>query len=488
VTTEFTPSRAAARSLSAIAFNQIPQIVGSVLYVLLIPRTLGAEVFGQLAYALAFIVLFQMLGELGYQEIFSRHLPEVRQRAGEPGIRALARHLLGVKALVGLGLGLAAALVARGLAPWLRLEQIGLMGLSVAARIVALAAFPLLLGLGETLKWSVDTTWRQLTVTLLMFAIVRTPSLTLSLLALAVHELVFLLLGLWWTRQWVMGDHEARPATSLDLGFGIWELLRFGFVFSLANFTLVMMFRISPIVVEKLTGSYPEVGFFDLALGGLLLLYTFLGQVAYAFVPILTELRLEQRPAEAEVWLGRFVRYATLIVGLGAGGMWAVARPAAPLLFGAGFEPAANTLRAIAVGLLPLPIAWAGVTVSAVDKQPKRKVRGALLGLGVFLVGAVVLRTYAAAGIAFAFGLALIAYSAGYGRIAWRAVIAGGRGWLIALATTAFFLIFFYLSFSSLWLAFAVWVGVAVVYLLVNFAFRVARLDELKEMARALRR
>lgn len=485
MTTEFTPSRAAARSLSAIAFNQIAQIVGSVLYVLLIPRTLGTEVFGQVAYVVALIVLFQMLGELGYQEIFSRHLPEVRQRAGEPGVRAMARRLFGIKVLAGVGLGLAAALIAMVSSPWLRLEQVGLISLCVAARIVALALFPLLLGLGQTLKWSVDTTWRQLAVTLLMFAIVRTPSLTLSLLALALHELIFLCLGMWWARKWLMGG---PGAAGWEFGFGIWELLRFGLVFSLANFTLVMMFRISPIVVEKLTGSYPQVGFFDLALGGLLLLYTFLGQVAYAFVPILTELRLEQRPAEAEVWLGRFVRYATLVVGLGAGGMWAVARPAAPLLFGAGFEPAANTVRAIAVGLLPLPIAWAGVTVSALDRQPTRKVRGALLGLGVFLVGAVAMRPYAATGIAFAFGLALVAYSAGYGRIAWRAMIAGGRGWLIALATTAFFLIFFYLSFSSLWLAFAAWVGVAVVYLLVNFAFRVVRLDELQQIARAFRR
>ncbi|MGH2524258.1 MAG: lipopolysaccharide biosynthesis protein, partial [Anaerolineales bacterium] len=462
-------------------------------YVLLVPRTLGAEVYGQLSFAFALIVLFQMLGELGYQEIFSRYLPEVRQRGGEAGIRAMVHALFGVKALAGLGLGLAAALSARLIAAWLTPAQAWLIGLSVAARVWALAPFPLLLGLGETLKWSVETTWRQIVVTALTLALVRTPSLTLALLATGLHEVVFLLAGLWWVRGWIGGQKlevRSQKVTNLtsDLRPPTSSLLRFGLTFSLANYALVVMFRISLIVVEKLTGSHPEVGFFDLALGGLLLIYTFLGQVAYAFVPILTQLHLDQREAEVEIWLGRFVRYAALTVGLSVGGMWALAGPATPLLFGAGFAPAADTIRAIAVGLLPLPIAWAGVTLSAVEKHPLRKVRAALLSLGLFLAAALALRGYQASGIALAFGLALVGYAVGYGRSALRAVRAGGTGWAVALGATTLFTPFLFFSFSSLFLALAAWAGLAFIYLLLNLALRVIRLDELQQMARALRR
>ncbi len=481
-------SAAAARGVSAILFNQLPQVAGSVLYVAFVPRLLRTEVYGQLAFAFALIAIFQMAGELGYQEIFSRYLPEARRREGEAGVRALARGLFGVKAAAGVGLGLLTALTAGLLAGWLTSPQAALIGVSVALRIWAMGAFALLLGLGETGRWSVETTWRQIVVTILtlLFARSGTPSLTLALLAMVLHEIVFLGLGLWWTRGWLAGWKSAPPVSTLHPPIS--KLLRFGLTFSFANFALVVMFRISLIVVEQLTGSHPEVGFFDLALGGLLLVYTFLGQVAYAFVPILTHVHLDGQPAEAEAWLGRFVRYAAIVVALAVGGMWAVAGPVAPLLFGAGFEPAANAIRTIGVGLLPLPVAWAAVILSAVEKRPAHKVRAALIGLGVFLVGAVMLSGYASAGIALAFGLGLAGYAAGFGQSAWRAVRAGGARWGIALGATSLFSLFLFVSFSSLLLAFAAWLGVAVVYALLALGLRVVHPDEFRKMWRAFQR
>jgi hypothetical protein len=240
--------------------------------------------------------------------------------------------------------------------------------------------------------------------------------------------------------------------------------------------------------VEALTGSHAEVGYFDLALGGLLLVYTFLGQVAYAFVPILTRLHLEANVAEADVWLGRFVRHAGVTVALAAGGIWAIAGPATPLLFGPGYEPTANTLRAIAVGLLPLPIAWGAMIHSTVHKRPAHKVRAALIGLGLFCVGAWALRTYASSGIALAFGLALAGYAAGFGQSALRALRAGGLGWGVTLGTTSLFVIMFLVTFSSLLIAFAAWAGVALVYGAVVVALRVVSMSEIRQVIRALRR
>ncbi len=459
------------------------------LYVAFVPRILRTEVYGQLAFAFALIAIFQMLGEIGYQEIFSRYLPEVQRRAGETGVRAMARRLFVVKAIAGAGLGWVTGLTARWLAGWLAPEQAALVGLSVALRIWTMGPFALLLGLGQTGRWSVETTWRQIVVTVLTLLLVHRPSLTAALAAMVLHELIFLGLGLWWARGvWKseVRSQKSEPLTS-DLRPPTSILLKFGFIFSLANFALVVMFRVSLIVVEKFTGSLPEVGFFDLALGGLLLVYTFLGQIAYAFVPILTRLHLDQLEAEAEIWLGRFVRYAGIVVGLAVGGMWAVAGPAAPLLFGAGFEPAANTIRAIGVGLLPLPVAWAAVILSAVEKRPAHKVRAALTGLGVFLIGAVLLRGYASAGIALAFGAGLAGYAAGFGQSAWRTVRAGGAGWGIALVVTGVFVIFLFVSLSSLWIALAAWSGVAAVYALFMLGLRVVRLDELRQMLHAFR-
>lgn len=485
-------NQAAARSVSAIAFNQIAQVAGSLLFVGLVPRTLGTNVYGQLAFAFALITILQMIGELGYQEIFSRYLPEVRQREGEAGVRAMVRGLFSVRAAVGLALGLAALITARLAAAWLTPIQIGLIAVSVTARVWAMGPFPLLLGLGETHKWSVETTWRQIVITVLTLLIVRRPSLTLGLAAMTLHEIVFLALGLWWVRGWLFQKSEVgsqtldnsvanlRPRTS--------DLLKAGFLFSLANLALVVLFRISPLTVEWLTGSHPQTGFFDLALGSLLLIYTLLGQLGYAFVPILTQLHLAGQSAEADAWLGRVARYSTMLVALAAGGMWAVATPLAPVLFGEGFGPAADTQRMMALALLPLPVAWAGVTLTSVERRPRRKLWAALLGVAAFAVAAPLLRPAASPGIALAFGLAMLGYAAGFGHSAAHAVRTAGRGWLLALAGTAIFGPLFFTRFTSLPLALGAWFGLVCVYVALMLVARVARPGEAKLFLAAVRR
>jgi O-antigen/teichoic acid export membrane protein len=280
----------------------------------------------------------------------------------------------------------------------------------------------------------------------------------------------------------------ANKTSDLRPAYGASDLLKFGFVFSMANFALVALFRISPIMVETLTGSHAETGYFDLAEGGLLLLYGVLGQVAYAFVPILTELHLAQRPDEARLWLGRMARYSALLVAPAVGGMWAVANPVPPLLFGAEFAAAADTIRMMALALLPLPIAWAGVCQSAVDKRPRRKLWAALAGLVVFLIAAALLREGASAGIALAFALAMLGYALGFGRGALEAARAGGAGWLAATVGTLIFLPLFIWPSDSLALALAAWAGLALVYLAVMLAAGVATREEVGGLMAGVRR
>lgn len=442
-------ARTTARSVSAIGVNHVAQVVGGVLFVLLVPRALGPEVYGQLAYAFAFTVIFQMLGELGYQEIFSRFVPEADERGGAAAVKRLARELFAVKGVAGVVLGVLATVAASRATAWMTDPDAVLIGVSVTVRIWAMAVFPLLLGLGQAGRWSVESTWRQLAVTLLLLWVFRAKTLTAGLAALAAHEVLFLWLGWWWARGHLAtrgGDGERKDSLDAHASpasvrrselpehtHDLVAMLKLGAVFAVANFTLAAMFRVSPLAVEWLTGSSAEVGYFDLALGGLLLVYTLLGQLAFAFVRPLVELQMAGRQLEAELWLGRFVRYGTLLVVMAAGGMWAVAAPLAPVLFGRGFEPAAATILAIAWGLLPLPVAWGAVVLSTLEKQPLVKVRAALLGLAAFAGASAVFREASSVGVALAFSFALLGYTSGFGARALRAVRAGGPGWLIGL-------------------------------------------------------
>lgn len=477
-------SRTIARSVSAVSLHQLAQVTGALLFVLFIPRALGVEVYGQFAFIFALANVFQMLGEMGYQEVFGRYVPEARHHHGEAGVRGLVRALFPLKMAVGVLLAGLAVLAAWWLTPqWLTGAHLLWLAVAVMARVWATGPFHLLLGLGQTAQWAVENTWRQALMAGLLALVFVERSLLAAMLALAVHELVFLALGVWWTRRWL------TPATwRAPLRLPLGEIARLALVFAVANFAVVLMFRISTLVVEAVTGSAAEVGFFDLAQGALLLVYLFLFQVAYAFMPILTQLRLENKPAEATLWLGRFVRYTGVFVALACGGMWAVAPPAAPILFGAGFQTAGYAMRAIAVGLLALPLVWGATILCTVDKRPLGRAYSALAGLLTFGVGAWLGREAGAVGIALAFGAALLGAAVGFGRDAWHTLRAGGRGGLLALLGVAWFIPVMLVDWPTLPAALLVWAVCAVVYAGWCWVWRVIQPADLDLLLALLRR
>jgi hypothetical protein len=165
--------------------------------------------------------------------------------------------------------------------------------------------------------------------------------------------------------------------------------------------------------------------------------------------------------------------------------MWAVAEPVAPLLFGEGFGAAAEAIRMMAFGLLPLPLAWAGVLLSAVDKRPRRKLWAALLGVALFFGAVPFVRGGGAAGFALAFALALLGYALGFGRGALEAVRAGGRGWVVAVLGALLFFPLFFSRFVSLPLALVAWAGLALLYVLAMLGTRAAAFGEVRAVLAA---
>jgi O-antigen/teichoic acid export membrane protein len=427
------PRSDAARRLSAVGIHQIAQVVGGMAFAALIPRHYGPDVYGQFAFVFALINVFQMIGESGYQEIFSRYLPEIRAQAGELAARAAAWQLLLFKATFGLVVGTLALGSSAWLAEWLTGWDLVWITVAVTVRVWISGPFPLLLGLGQTAKWAIENTWRQLVLLGLIVLVVPARTLTSALLALAMHEILFLLLGLWWARAWIFGQRPASDALPAQYGLGV--LLRFGLSFALANLGFVALFRVSPVLVGEFTGSSVETGYFDLSLGALLLIFLFLTSVAYAFIPLLTQLRLAQRAeAEIDLWLGRFVRYGGVLVAIVAGGIWAVAEGLAGTVLGEGFAPAAGAFRGAAIGLVPTPVVLAATLISTVDKRPLDKLWASLFGLAAFGAFAWVWRDSGAATLAYGFVIALAASAVGFGPSTWRVVRAAGWGGLKALA------------------------------------------------------
>ena len=119
-------ARTAARNLSAISLHKFAQFLGAFLFAAVVPRALGPELFGQIAFVLSLSLLLQMAGDLGGLDMLGRLVPGWSEE-GQPGqhkIGWLAWQLTWARLAIGV-LATAALAVAAPLAGALALAGAG---------------------------------------------------------------------------------------------------------------------------------------------------------------------------------------------------------------------------------------------------------------------------------------------------------------------------------------------------------------------------
>lgn len=365
----------ALRNLSLVSVHKVAQMVGQVLAVVTIPRLLGADDHGRLAFVLAFATVTQILGDFGTLEVMSRFVPTLTG----PEINQLYNRTLAFKIIVGVACGVITAGLAMLLSSWMRLDWAILIGLGVAVHIVSWVPFQLLLGLNDVGRWMVEQSWRQAALVVLLVALYPWLGLSGAILAWTLMEFVFCGLGFWWTRSYF---EKAELVVS-------WSYMRpyiqFGAGFFLANLVAILLYRSGPVLIESLTGQSAHAGYLNLALGLYLMPYLLLTQMALSLVPPLSNLYARGERAQMQQWLNNFVRYSWLIGWLGPLGVWLTAGWAVPLVFGPGYEPAIPTLKAISLAIPLSALVWTGNAVANVTGRGRVKFWATVSALLIFL-------------------------------------------------------------------------------------------------------
>lgn len=365
----------ALRNLSLVSVHKIAQMIGQVLAVVTIPRLLGADDHGRMAFVFSFAYLVQILGDFGTLEVMSRFVPTLSQ----PEIVRLYNRTLAFKAVVGLLCGGVGVVMAMLLSHWMRLEWAVLIGIGVTAHIIAWVPFQLLLGLNYVGQWMVEQSWRQWTLVILLIALYPWLGLDGALLAWTVMELIFCGLGLWWARRYL-------DQTELRLNWVyIRPYVQFGTGFFLANLIAALLYRSGPVLVESLTGQSAQAGYLNLALGLYLMPYLLLTQLALSLVPSLSSLYNRGEIREMQQWLNNFVRYSWLAGWLGTVSVWLTASWATPLVFGPGYEPAIWALKWISLAIPLSALLWTGNAVANITGRGQVKFWATVLALLVFL-------------------------------------------------------------------------------------------------------
>lgn len=418
----------ALRSLSVVSLQRLVQVAGVAATVALVPRLFGAEDYGRFAFVLSLSYLGQILGDFGTLDVMGRFVPGL----AAPDAGRLYMRTLAFKLVAGAICGVVTAGLALALGPWMQPAWALLTGLSVALHILVWVPFQFLLGLNRLGAWLAEQAWRQWILLALLLALLPWLGLTGGLLALVLMELIFLALGLWWTR-----DHWRLPELRLEWGY-LRPYLHFGFGFFLANLVTTALYRSGPVLVETLTGESAQTGFLNLGLGLFLLAYVTASQFAQGLLPTLSAFQGQGRPAKVRLWVRNYVRYGWFLGWLGTLLVWALADWGVPLVFGPDFSPAAAALKWISLGLPLTALLWGGNTIATLSGRGSLKFGASLAALLTFLAAAVLLiPVWQAAGASLALGLAtlvnVVILSAGLHpdfapdwRLVWRSALAGG--------------------------------------------------------------
>lgn len=365
----------AVRNVSTVSLHKAAQLVGQVAAVAIIPRLLGAEDHGYFAFFLSWVYLAQILGDLGTPEVMSRFVPTLSLAETK---RLYGRTLL-FKAVAGLLCGLIGFGGALLLAPWMRLDWALLISLGTALHVVAWVPFNLLLGVNQVGFWMVEQAWRQWVLLLLIIPFYPLLGLGGTVWAWGLMEALFTVLGLWWARAYW------EPASfAWDWDY-LWPYLKFGFGFAVANLISALLYRSGPVLVETLTRQTAAAGFMNLAIGLFLMPYLGLTQIAFSFVPTLSNLYAQGRLKQMQQWVQNFVVVGWFLGWLGVLVVWLLADWGVVVVFGSDYGPAAAPLKWISLGFPLAALLWGAYLVAMVTGRGSLRLWTSVAALGSFL-------------------------------------------------------------------------------------------------------
>ncbi|NUQ37760.1 MAG: lipopolysaccharide biosynthesis protein [Caldilineales bacterium] len=399
-----TAAKTMGRDLSLITLNKGVQLLGGMLWAVIVPRWLGPEAYGQFTLAMATSLLLWWVADFGGLEVFGRHIPALQ--AQDP---ARARQLFGqaflLRLLVAMALPFAMLVAGPLIAPWLRGWPAALVGLAAGLHILSWSSFHLLYARKEMGKWAAELSWRLMTQLPLVLVVGRW-GLTAQMAAYTANELIYLGLALWWTRHWFSRE-ALRPALAF-----LRPYLRMGGGFWATNIGLIVLFRTGTLLVQIHTGDSAQVSYFDLALTVFFLIHTIIDQLLRAFLPTISGFQEEGQGERVGQWLQVVAQWGAALAVIAVIAVQYTADFILPIILGAAFGDAAAVLRVMLLSLPALALVGVGTVATAVRQSPRAKLIAIAAGILSFWLSSVwLVEHYAAMGAAWALTLGLNVYA-----------------------------------------------------------------------------
>ena len=353
-------------------------IAGGVVVAAVVPRLMGPTGYGQVALLVALSFWFTLTASLGFTQVMGRHVAHFGQTGDDDGLRAFFGRLLAIRLVAGL---LAAGLYLAVTATWLRdLDALAMaiLALAVFVRAPAGLFFSLYLGLNQAARWGVADIVRQWGTLAFMLPGYLVAGLRGAAAGVLLAELVVLLVGIMGARRYL-----TWAALRIDL-HGMAPYLRFGLIFYVSDLVLAAFERSGEALVRARCGDYAQVGFFGVGYSAYVTAAVGIPQIALAFAPLLTVLRMEGDRAAVRLWIERLLKWLALgsvTVVLAA---VLVGGDLVPRVLGAVYRPVSANLILLAIGLVALSLTSVANLSALTHDRPAVALVAAVLRLGSF--------------------------------------------------------------------------------------------------------
>jgi len=404
------------------------EYAGLAAYLLIVPRLMGPDLYGQFAVLLAWKALLLLPGGLGSLAIFGRFLPEYLAR-DERQPRELFTQVFVVRTAAAALLAVVAFLSLRGVMPAAGVG-VALMGaLAVLASGMAAPCYQLFLGLNRPDRWLSRQSLRRPLLIALLVALGAAHSFGAGGLALALSELLLLALGLWWVRGQFVWSASVLDQDRLRRHFG------FGVRFFAANLLALAIWRSGEVVLSIAGVESASIGHFSIAVAAVGTLAALLAEMSMLLVPSATALRLEGRGSAQEELVAKGLRVMFILAVVLASVLQLVGAWLVGTLLGVEFLGVATPLRILALALLPVALLRTAIAVTLIEDSPRRAVWITGCGLAAYLLASVgLVARLGGQGVAVAVvvGLGTSAVVALRRRSVRRLVLGAGLSWWIS--------------------------------------------------------
>ena len=377
------------------------------IYIVVIPRMLGASDYGKLALIISIIMLSSEVLTFGISAVLGRYIPEyISKQETQKLERLLSGYFI-------LELVIILILVLTGIILYFFIQTfrqelfpILLIYFAIIIEIYSCLVFAVLYGLNYVGKSNAINLFRTVFRLIFLFTLYPVLGFTGALLALIITPLLSSIYALYSVRK-VLKMKYQKPILKEFI-----PKLKFGVIIFAPTLLFLFQMQIGPVFLKSFSFGDTEIGFFDLANQGFLVLYGLAMTGFDALIPISSKFQITGQEEKNINWLLMLLRYVLPILLIIVSGFYLFGDKFIMLILG---EEYSSIYPIAMILLISIPI-WVigqlGYVRSVSLSKPKPYFLSTLYSTAVFIIfGIFAVKHFGVAGLASTIILSGITYS-----------------------------------------------------------------------------